>query len=276
MVLRERLASKSLEPGVVDQKRIDDYVKKHLPERFREPSLFGVMHQKVSKAIFQILNTLGMFRIKGREHVPEAGGFVMVSNHTRFFDESKLFAFLDRSAHIIAADMHFDANPLQRWFMEKIGAIEVKSTLNHLSIAEKEELLTRVPKGAQEYYRKVIARDAELTNAKSLGTQREMLRSTVAVLIKREPVILFPEGLWLYEPGHVMRKAYAGIEMVAREYRRVTGKDLPIVPVGITSGQATAGKSVVLEAGQTVHDIMRNVAALLPEAERGYYEDNRS
>lgn len=273
--VRGRLRASESSQGPFDQKRIDAYVARHLPERFRTSSAGGQLHQYIAKTIFGALEKLGVCRIEGREHVPSTGACVLMSNHTRFFDEARLLALLGRPAHILAADMHFDANPLQKKFMELIGAIEVQSTLSHLSAEEKAELMERVPKGAKAYYQKVIDRDADAAKAKGIGAQRDMLRSTVAALIHGDPVIVFPEGLWLYEPGNTMRKAYSGIELIAREYRRVTGRDLPIIPTAITEGRVTAGEAVVLEPGQTVHDIMQKIAALLPEAERGYYGDER-
>lgn len=246
------------------------YLQKYLPERFRGTQFFAGAHQKVSKMIFGVFETLGLFKIRGREHIPQSGECVLVSNHTRFFDESKLFALLNRPAHILGADMHFDMSPIHRWFMYAIGAIPVRSTLQNLSEKEKTELLKRAPGGARAYYQKVVNRDREPMNAVAMRSHRETLQSTVAVLLKGEPVILFPEGLWLYEGGK-MRKAYGGVEHIAREYRRLTGKDLPIVPVGITKGGATAGEPVVLGEGRNVHDVMKKIAELLPETERGYY-----
>lgn len=268
--VRERLLSEDTAVTAPARGSVATYLEKNLPERFREKQFFAGVHQMVSSMIFRAFETLGVFKIRGREHVPPAGECVLVSNHTRFFDESKLFALLNRPAHILGADMHFAANPIQRWFMYAIGAIEVKSTLRNLSETEKAEVLQRAPGGAKAYYTKVIARDRKPLDRETLRAHRESLQTTVAVLLKGEPVILFPEGLWLYEGGK-MRKAYGGIEHIAQEYRRVTGKDLPIVPVGITKGSATAGKPVVLGEGQSVHDVMKKVAELLPENERGYY-----
>lgn len=272
--IRDRLLGEKAAITASTRGSIVAYLEKNLPERFRETQFFAGAHQKVSSMIFRAFNTLGLFKIRGREHIPSTGECILVSNHTRFFDESKIFALLNRPAHILGADMHFGMSPIHRWFMNKIGAIEVRSTLGNLSEEEKNALLERTPKGARAYYQKVIDRDREPMNATAMRSHRETLQSTIAVLLKGEPVILFPEGLWLYEggkEGEKMRKAYGGIEHIAREYRRLTGKELPIVPVGITKGSATAGESVVLGEGQSVHDVMRKIAELLPEDERGYY-----
>lgn len=268
--IRERLLAGDTVMAPSAAATVTAYLEKNLPERFREQQFFAGAHQKISKMLFGAFEVLGLFKIRGREHVPQTGECVIVSNHTRFFDESKLFALLNRPAHILGADMHFDMSPFHRWFMNAIGAIPVRSTLQNLSEEEKTELLHRVPSGARVYYQKVVNRDREPMNAAAMRSHRETLQSTLAVLLKGEPVILFPEGLWLYEGGK-MRRAYGGIEHIAREYHRLTGKDLPIVPVGITKGSATAGESVTLRKGQNVHDVMKKVAALLPENERGYY-----
>lgn len=273
--IRERLLSKDMAIAPSAGAAVTTYLEKNLPERFRKQQFFASAHQKISKMLFGAFEALGLFKIRGREHVPPTGECVIVSNHTRFFDESKLFALLNRPAHILGADMHFNMSPFHRWFMNAIGAIPVRSTLQNLSEDEKAELLKRAPSGARAYYQKVVNRDREPMNAAAMRSHRETLQSTVAVLLKGEPVILFPEGLWLYEGGK-MRKAYGGIEHIAREYHRLTGKDLPIVPVGITKGSATAGEPVVLGEGKNVHDVMKKVAELLPENERGYYGGEES
>jgi 1-acyl-sn-glycerol-3-phosphate acyltransferase len=261
------------EPVIDEQKRaaiVAEYVRKNVPKHLQRTTVFEAAHQKISALVMGVLNVFGQMKLRGAERVPQEGGFVMVSNHTRFFDESKLLALIGRPAHIVAADMHANTSFFHKWFMKAIGTLEVDSTLNNLTEEEKTALMVRVPKGARAYYQKVIDRDREKASLKAGRKQMAFLQSTVALLIKGEPVILFPEGLWLYE-GKMMRKAYGGIEFIAKEYKRVTGKDLPIVPVGISEGKATAGEVVAMTADGSVHDVMRKVAALLPEEERGYY-----
>ncbi|MEK7633037.1 MAG: lysophospholipid acyltransferase family protein [Patescibacteria group bacterium] len=272
--VRERLLGE--DTAIVPSKpsSVDAYIEKNLPERFREKQFFAGALQRVSKSIYSAFEALGLFHIRGREHVPLTGGCIAVSNHTRLFDLYKILALLGRPAHTLVADMHFEADPLRRWFLNVIGAIEVKSTLRNLSEEKKAEVLQRAPSGAKAYYAKVIERDRKPMDRETMRAHQESIQTTAAVLLKGEPVILFPEGLWLYEGGK-MRKAYGGIEHIAREYRRLTGKDLPIVPVGITKGSATAGEPVVLGEGQSVHDVMKKVAELLPENERGYYGEEK-
>ena len=262
------------EPIINEQRRaevIAEYIKSNIPEHLKDPVVLGIIHQKISAVVMQMLDRIGKIKFVGAERVPQTGGFVMIANHTRFFDEAKLLSLIGRPAHIVAADMHAEVSIFHKWFMKAIGTLEVDSTLKNVPEDQLEDLMARVPKGAQAYYKKVINRDRE---TKSLKTGRELikfLKSTTALLIKGEPVILFPEGLWLYE-GNVMRKAYGGAEFIAKEYKRVTGKNLPIVPVGISDGKVTVGETIALQNNETIDDVMYKIADLLPEEERGYYK----
>ena len=245
------------------------YVKSHLPEHLKRPSVVAKFYAKATHVVLRFLEKIGRFNVEGREKIPAQGPCLLVANHTRFFDEGKLAAISGRAVKVIGADMHFD-HPIKRFLMRKIGVIEVPATLSHLSREEKQSLMERVPKGARAYYQKVLDRDEKGTlERKAL---RAFLETTTASLVNGDAVAFFPEGLWLYE-GHKLRKAYPGIEAIAKQYKKLTGKDLPIVPVGITDTAIKVAQPMALGKDQTVHDVMKEVARCLPETARGYYAE---
>jgi len=67
------------------------------------------------------------------------------------------------------------------------------------------------------------------------------------ILLKGEDVAIFAEGPFsrLEEDD---RKAYAGYALVAREYKRVTGEDLPVVPTGIRGKKVLFGESFSVDS----------------------------
>ncbi len=245
------------------------YVEKHLPTYLQETS--GIAHTATTLIAFgrSLMERLGRFKTEGRERIPKEGACVIVANHSRLYDETKVASMLGRSSHIVAADMHFNISPVYSWLLRKLGVVKVDSTLGNLSEEAKIALMSRVPSGDKAYYQKVIDRDHQ---GKGLAGQREFIRTAVALLAEKKPLILFPEGLWTYE-GNKMHRAYPGIELISREYKRLTGEDLPIVPLGISDRTIQTGEPFVLNEGETVDVVMRKVAELLPEAERGYYND---
>jgi hypothetical protein len=79
-----------------------------------------------------------------------------------------------------------------------------------------------------------------------------------------------------------MKRGYPGIEIVARQYKKLTGEELPIIPTVFIEDETTGKKKVVVgkplllsENNSVVRDIdwcMAHIAAMLPEEQRGYYK----
>jgi hypothetical protein len=98
---------------------------------------------------------------------------------------------------------------------------------------------------------------------------------------------LFPEGLWL-DPQSLtqekpeMKQAYRGLELIASQYEKLTGKQLLVLPTSffeeVGLGRVLKiGKAVVLEkndSGLSDTDwLMKQIAEMLPEKNRGHYSD---
>lgn len=244
-----------------------EYVAKHLPEYLREPSVVGNAYIDIAHVIFKTLERFGKFHIEGKENIPQQGPCLLVANHTRFFDETKISIAANRPVKIVGADMHFNS-AIKRFFVKQLGVIEVPGTLSKLTKEEKIDLLKRAPKDAHDYYKHVIERDKKPLDRKKLTT---FLETIVASLANGDPVVFFPEGLWTYE-GHILREAYSGIEAITRRYKKQFGEDVPIIPIGITDQGLKIDKPMILSKEGTVHDVMKRIAELLPEEAHGFYK----
>lgn len=261
----ENPTSSSKEVSMVLRK-VDLFVEKHLPSYLQKQTILANSYITLAKIAVKFLERIGHYKVEGREHVPSSGPCLLVSNHSRVMDELKIATLVNRPARVVGADIHFNTG-FKRWLMKKFGVIEVPGTLSLLSEDEKQEVLERAPQGEKRYYQKVINRDKQSFDQSAL---RRFLKTTVASLAHGEPVVFFPEGLWTFE-GHAMHRAYPGIEVIARQFEKLTGEKLPIVPIGISDSGVRIGEAMTLESGKTVDDVMKHVASLLPEDERGYY-----
>ena len=119
---------------------------------------------------------------------------------------------------------------------------------------------------------------------------KDFIRQSVAVLLKGDAVAVFPEGAWLNPQGFgtnareeaKMKQGYEGIELITREYKRVTGEELPIIPTALDENMKTGekkftiGDAVFADKNDEVSLTQRamvQVARMLPEEKRGYYKD---
>ncbi len=248
---------------------ISEYIQKYVPEHLQKPDVLARTISGLAGVAGEMLLRFQGRKIEGREHVPTDGPYILVANHTRDSDPVVTAAIAGRRVDYASTDMNFQINPALSWFFKKLGLYSVKSSLGNISTEEKAALMERVPKypGHQRpYYQSVIDRPMDVANI------RQFARETAALLARGEPVVIFPEGLWLFE-GNKMREAYPGVELVLREYKRLTGKDVPILPVAISDKQVHIDELMVLGDGEEIHTVMRAIAEHLPEEERGFYSE---
>lgn len=269
--IREALEIAPVLSSVPREAKAAAYIEQHLPSHLKQDTAVAKLHRGAMRAYVGVQEMLGLLSVEGREHIPKDGPFILVANHSRASDDKRIIGIVPRPVHIVTADFHFNMTPVSRWLLQALGEIEIRPSLSNLTLEEQRAILPRLPNALERrYYEGVIAEGQEKTG--SSFKHRTFLRTTVAALLQGKPVLLFPEGLWVNE-GHVMRKAYPGMELVAREYRRVTGKDLPIVPVGLDERHVRIGAAVPFTNQETTDAMMCRVAALLPPEARGYYKD---
>ena len=277
--IHEKLSTKTLTKREPSQralaKQSEEYREQYLPDYLKgkegKPGPF-------SRALGWVLSLKEKFdriKVNGRENIPENGPFLVVSNHAGG-ETGTLLGLFDRHPLRIAAaeELNWKRSSWRPWLLKKLGMLSVRESLGYLSKEEKQELLTRIPgKARQDGYRRIVEREEK----GELAINREFVHGAVAALLQGDVVAVFPEGLFLYQGGRVLRRGYGGIELIAREYKRVTGHDLPLVPVGISGKSVGVGTPLI--AGEnppsvsTTDHIMAQVAKQLPDKERGYYAE---
>ena len=248
---------------------ISAYVNAHLPQHLRAPSPFVRVVSRALDLAMRAKEFLGSYGVVGRENIPKDGAFLAISNHSGGETGKLLALFGDKPFHIAAGkELNFNRSSVREWLLKKLQMIPVKETLAHLSAEEKEGLMKRVPERSKAGYERIIKNE----EAGSIPSNKEFIQTTVAALINGDRVVVFPEGLFTYG-DRGLRKAYPGFLLIASEYRRQTGKDLRLLPVGCSKSQTSVGEPFVLGESTGIDEAMGRIAALLPESERGQYGD---
>lgn len=251
------------------EEQVDRFVERGTPEYVRTRRERGTVTAKLLGAL---VRAEGMD--EARERLPKSGPFLAVANHSGGETGPLLALLKDRDAHIAAADeLNFKRSGFRSWLLKKLRMIPVKETLSNLSDGEKTALLERVPGRAKKGYGKVVERERE----GEVAMNNDFLRASVALLARGDVVVTFPEGLFLYDGKRSLRKAYGGVELVARRYKQLTGKDLPIVPIALVPARAgskrriAVGEAAPIAEGAGVDSVMERLAELMPEDLRGAY-----
>lgn len=271
-----------IEDPKVREQKIKEYQKKYLPDHLKSK------HKNILKRGLE--NVMGLFapEAEGKENIPEDEPFVIIANH--FGPEVGAIAknFKDRDLHfVIGKQIWWDRSPLHQWFFKKMGMVPVEESLAHLSKEEKEASLEKQDAYGRKVFRKIIDREEEGRRP----VDREFVRQSVALLSRGDVVCLFPEGLWLNPEGSAtgprekaeMKQGYEGLELIARQYQKLTGKELPILPTAFNEDKESKrstfriGKAVSLKENDSnlsnTDWCMAQVAEMLPESQRGYYKD---
>lgn len=259
------------------EERMAVYEQKHLPAYIAEQSPLRPV-----RSVLGLVNKIRGYKTDSEEeqNIPKSGPFLVISNHFGGESGIQLGLLKDHNAHLVASEtLNWQRSGARNWLLKKMGFLSVRESLQNLDDQEKKELMMRVPGRAKKGYQQVIEREA----AGDTLVPRKNIQQIVATLVHGDPVVMFPEGLFMYMDQPGLQKGYEGMEVIAREYKRVTGKDLPILPTAITkNGEGELGKKQIrvgtlftLSENQSVESstdwAMRRVANLLPEAEKGHY-----
>lgn len=269
-----------VEDSAVVKKRIEEYKERHLPDYLRDrPGFFARKLTDLYK-----WNLSRGVAVEGKENIPQEECLV-ICNHFGGDSESIMKAFEDKNIHFgVAKNIWWDRGPIFRWFLKKLGTIPIDESLSNLTEEEKEAALKRQDGFGQKVFRKIIDRE----KAGQMPTNIDFVRQSVAALLKGDAVGVYPEGLWLDpQPGirekQEMKQGYRGIELVASQYRKVTGRDLKIVPTALVEDRKTGKRDLVIGKPLSLEDndtdlsgtdwCMAHVASMLPEEQRGYYKE---
>ena len=197
----------------------------------------------------RIVATLGArWEVRGRENVPSDGGIIVVSNHLHFVDPPLLGASLGRKLILMAKQELFQV-PIVGWIVRHFDAFPVR-------------------RGEAD---------------------RTAMRNALNALKYGLAIGLFPEGTRSRDGR--MRDAYPGAALIALQSGR------PVLPVSIEGSDTiwtnwkkfrrptiriTFGQPFTLSVPRgtpnrlehATNEMMRHVAALLPEWRRGRYGMN--
>ena len=264
--------------GEAISQKISDYQKRYLPDYLKKEKSLA------AKLLLEIWSVNIRFEVRGKENIPESGPFVAVCNHFGNGDiQALLKTFKDFNPHPVVGKSIWWKSFFARQMLESIKAIPVQESLANLSEEEKNAAKERQGIAGRKAFQAIIDQESQ----EGLRADTDFIRQSVAVLSRGDALCLFPEGLWL-EPQSLtqekpeMKRAYRGIELIASQYEKLTGRQLPILP---TSFFEEAGSGRVLNIGKTVfldkNDgglsdtdwLMRQIAMMLPEKNRGYYSD---
>lgn len=212
---------------------------------------FSTLNYRFAVLLTRVLvSTFARWEITGREHVPSAGPLVVISNHLHLLDPPLLTACCDRRLHPMAKRELFEL-PLIGWYLRSYGAFPVRRFSADIG---------------------------------ALRVARTLLRDG-------EVVLMFPEGTRSRDGG--MRAALPGAAMVAML------ANAPVLPIAITGTEQVrvpgvffawargARPHIRVAIGEPFHlaasgtdaasaeratdEMMRHIAALLPESYRGAY-----
>ncbi len=282
--LKQEIQDKTVEQPTEQERaqRIKEYQEKHLPDYLRSKRGF------VAKAITGLWTRMsGKCEREGNENIPEKGPFIVIGNHFGGGDaEAILDTFKDTNIHFgIAKEMWW--NTPAKWLLKKFGMIPIEESLSNLSEQEKEEAMQRQGGHGKDVFRKII--DREKQGGVSMNT--EFVRQAVAVLSRGDAVGVYPEGIWLNPQGagklsrekKEMKQGYRGIELVASQYKKLTGEELPIIPTAYIEDAKTKKRKLIVGQPLKLSDndteingtdwAMAHVASMLPEEQRGYYKN---
>ncbi|MBN1259438.1 MAG: 1-acyl-sn-glycerol-3-phosphate acyltransferase [Anaerolineae bacterium] len=197
----------------------------------------------VLKVLFGVLTRV---EIVGLEHVPEAGGFILATNHISRLDTPLLGVACPRPVTALVA-IKYRSSPFFRWFLTQVGAIWVRRT---------------------DFDREALLKSLDvLKSGGVLGIAPEGTRSPQASLQPGKPGVAF---LAARVGAPIVPVAITGAERMLPDYLRLRRPRIRVV-FGAPFRLPREGKLTPQELAAGTELTMRRIAALLPPAYRGVY-----
>jgi 1-acyl-sn-glycerol-3-phosphate acyltransferase len=200
-----------------------------------------------------ILNLIGRYEIRGREHVPLTGGMILASNHIGFLDLVMVYFAIDRMDLFIPVAEKWEkvgwiralAGPLNLLFVDRFNP-DLKAIRKMIALMEEGKCLVIAPEGTR-------SRVGSLIEGKP----------GVAYLAARSGFPIVPVAITGTEDKLVL----SNLKRLRRSNITLTGGEPFIIPPLPNKDRDAALKNATDE-------IMCRIAALLPERYRGVYAEH--
>lgn len=172
------------------------------------------------------------------EYLPKSPK-LFLSTHTGGESGRIVAALGDESVHIVGAQfVNHDNRPIwHRIFFKSIGMVFIEETLSRYSLLQQKEIIKRAPEAEKVAYQRA-AENKGASNA-------HKIRSIVALLIQGRNAVLYVEGLFSRLEND-RRGVYGGFIPIAREYQRVTGKQLFMIPTVVQGNRVLFGEGFLV------------------------------
>ena len=207
----------------------------------------GAYYSAARLAARAVLGLLSRWEVRGREHVPRGGGFIVASNHTSYWDPPMVGAAVPREVHYLAKEELF-STPVVGALVRSVNSIPIRRGAADLSGLARAIATLKSGGGLVLFPEGSRMKDGELHPARP-GVGLMAVQADVPVV----PCYISGSNRprrWLTRRGRV--RIWLGM---ARHWRELAGPDVEPVP----------GRVLYQRVGEAV---MREIAALKSGQER--------
>lgn len=202
-----------------------------------------------------LLRTLSKVEVVGREHIPQSGNFIIAANHLGLVDAFMPFFILNNTNLFLLVGEKWEKVGILRWLGKQLNFIFVDRF--NPDIKAIREVITRMKQG------EVLVITPEGTRSK-VGHLIEG-KQGVSYLAAKLGYPILPGGI----TGSFDPVFFGQLKRLKRPLLKVNigpAFELPPLP-----GDGLERDEVLK---QTTDEIMCRIAALLPEENRGFYQDH--
>lgn len=199
-----------------------------------------------------LLKLIAHFEIRGKEIVPLTGGLILASNHIGILDILMVYFGIDRTDLFIPVAEKFEKIGWIRWIAKYLNFLfvdrfnpDLKAIRKMIALMEDGKCLVIAPEGTRS-----------LTGALNEG------KPGVAYLAARSGFPVIPVAI----TGTADKVILDNVKRFRKSHITLTGGKPFIIP-----SLTNKDRDLVLQ--QYTDEIMCQIAALLPEEQRGYYKD---
>lgn len=199
-----------------------------------------------------LLNLIARFELRGKVNVPLTGGMILAANHTGILDIFMVYYGIDRTDLFIPLAEKFGKIGWIRWFARHLNFLfvdrfnpDLKAIRKMIGLMEEGKCLVIAPEGTRS-----------LTGALNEG------KPGVAYLAARSGFPVIPIAI----TGTADKVVIENVKLFRKSHITLTGGKPFIIPPLPNKDRDEALQKYTDE-------IMCQIAALLPEQQRGYYKD---